>query len=56
MPILRTNLPGFPRQACLQALMVSRAESEREFCIANNAGASSSVYLLAEGCLIWLKV
>lgn len=56
IPILRTNLRGFPRQACLQALLGSRAESEREFYIANNAGASSSVYPLAECHLIWPEV
>jgi len=56
MPILHTNLRGFPRQTCLQALLGSRTEPGREFYIANNGGASSSVYPLADCHLIWPKV
>lgn len=56
MPVLRANLRGFPRQTCLQALLGSRAESERDFYIANNGGASSSVYPLADCHLIWPEV
>lgn len=56
MSILRANLRGFPRQTCVQALLGSRVEPACEFFLANNAGASSSVYPLSEAHLIWPDV
>ena len=56
MPTLRANLRGFPRQTCLQALLGNRAEPACEFFLANNEGASSSLYALAEAHLIWPEI
>jgi len=53
VPKLRANLRGFSKQICLQALLGDRAQEACDFYIANNEGASSSLYPLDQAHLIW---
>jgi FkbM family methyltransferase len=53
IPILKANLRGVPMQSCMQSLLGSKSCSNRKFFVANNEGASSSIYPFQEQSLIW---
>lgn len=53
IPILKANLRGVPMQSCMQSLLGSKSCSNRKFFVANNDGASSSIYPFQEHSLIW---
>ena len=53
IPILKANLRGVPMQNCIQSLLGSKSCSSRKFFVANNDGASSSIYPFQEQSVIW---
>jgi FkbM family methyltransferase len=53
---LQANLRGFQNQRCFQGLLGSHAQSQCEFHIASNDGASSSVYPFGQHNLLWPEI
>lgn len=53
MPVLQANLRGFPNQISLEALLGDRFQEGCDFHIANNEGASSSLYPFDQAHRIW---
>ena len=56
IPHLRANLRGFPQQHCIQGLVGSCAEPHCRFYVANNDGASSSVFPFERHGEIWPEI
>lgn len=53
---LKANLADFPNQKALQYLVTDADDTEYEFHIASNAGASSSIFSLAKHQEIWPEI
>lgn len=54
--VLQSNIAQYPEQTAIQALLLEHAGQEVELYIANNQGASSSIYQLAQHRDIWPEV
>jgi len=55
-PKLLANLRGVPRQKAVLGLVGSEDREQREFFVANNDGASSSVFPLSHHATLWPEV